>query len=502
MKILSAHQTKQLDEFTIENEPIDSLALMERASMVFVNWFIKHFRQEDISVHILCGPGNNGGDGLSIGRLLHHANYDIHLHLCKIGSQTSADYDQNLKRLPRHSAIACQEINKEGPMPVIPKGAIIIDGIFGSGLNRPVEGYWAKLIEHLNTLEATRVAIDIPSGMFADQYTAGTSFTANYTFSFELPKLGFLFPENNSRVGQWATASIGLHPQGLQTLQTNNYYVDQTLARSLYRPREKYSHKGTYGHALVMAGSYGMFGAALLTAKAALRAGAGLVSLHTAKAAYNIVQTALPEVMADMDEHEHYISSMPDLDRYSVIGAGPGLGKHESTRAVIYQLVKTKNKPLVLDADALNILSKQSTLLSDLPEDTIITPHPKEFERLFGPTDNNFKRIELQRKKAKELKIIIVLKGAHTSIATPAGDCYFNSTGNPGMATGGSGDVLTGIITGLLAQSYSAVAAAILGVYLHGLAGDIAIEKGGSEEALIAGDLIEHLGFAFRQLRK
>ncbi len=501
MKILSAEQIKALDQFTIQNEPVASIDLMERASLAFVNWFTKKFHNEDGPVYIFCGPGNNGGDGLAIARLLHHAYYDIHLFRCIIGKSTSADYDRNLKRLPRHQAIKQSEIQKDNPFPDIPERAILIDGIFGSGLNRPVSGYWATLLQHLNQSNSTKVAIDIPSGLFADQHAEGMCFQAQYTFSFELPKLAFLFPENAEKVGHWEMASIGLHPQGIQQLNTSNYYIDQKLAQKFYRPRSKFSHKGTFGHALLLAGSYGMIGAALLSAKAALRSGVGLVSLHTAKIAYAIVQSSLPEVMVSIDEADHQITTLPKLDRYSAIGVGPGLGKHAQTKSALIQLLKMVKVPLVLDADALNILSENAAYLELIPKGSIITPHPKEFERLFGKSKNDFARNDLQRSKAKALGIFILLKGAHSCLATPDGDCYFNSTGNPGMATGGSGDVLTGLITGLLTQGYDAIAACILGIYLHGLAGDIAVQKLGSEEALIAGDLIDHLGFAFQQLQ-
>lgn len=502
MKILSATQTKQLDQYTIKHEPIESLDLMERASMTFVNWFTQKFKLEDGEVFIFCGPGNNGGDGLAIARLLHHAYYNIHLNICKIGATTSLDFDKNLQRLPRHSAIAQTNIEKNHPFPKIPTGSIIIDGIFGSGLNRSVEGYWAELLAYLNEQKATRIAIDIPSGMFADQHTEGISFEAHHTLSFELAKLAFVFPENEQRVGQWEVSSIGLHTKGLEILQTSNYYIDLELAQSFYRPRKKYSHKGTFGHALIMAGSEGMYGAALLTAKAALRAGAGLVSLHSASGIVPIVQTALPEVIVSKDDHATWITQIPDVQKFTAIGIGPGIGKTEVTEAALIQLLKNCKKPLVLDADALNILAQHPHLYSIIPKQTIITPHPKEFERLFGPSDNDFARNQLQRAKAKELGIYIILKGAHTCIATPDGACYFNSTGNPGMATGGSGDVLTGIITALLAQSYDAKSAAILGIFLHGLAGDIGLQKIGSEEALIAGDLIDFLGLAFQGLKR
>jgi NAD(P)H-hydrate epimerase len=501
MKICSAAQIRELDAYTIKHEPISSLDLMERAAACFTQWLIQTYPNQQQPVHIICGIGNNAGDGLVAARLLHHAGYDVTVHTCQISPSRSEDFEANLRRLPGHGAIETHPIAEGDPMPELPEGVLIIDALFGSGLNRPVEGYWSDLLHHLNNLKGERVAIDIPSGVYADQSTEGAAFHAHRTFSFELPKLAFLFPENAARVGAWTARSIGLHPKAITQAQTDNFYLTDEIARNLLRPRAKFSHKGTHGHALLIMGSYGKMGAALLAARGALRSGAGLVSLHVPKIGYNIVQTALPEAMVSLDEHELQCTEVPELDAYQAIGVGCGLGQGTLTQKALTQLIVMADQPLVLDADALNILSKQPDLLEILPSQSILTPHPKEFERLFGPTPNHFKRHELQVRKARELGLIIVLKGAHTCIALPDGRSYFNSTGNAGMATGGSGDVLAGILTGLLAQSYTPEAAALLGVFLHGLAGDCALQRE-SEESMIAGDLPDALGLAYQQLRK
>ncbi|MFT5383513.1 MAG: hydroxyethylthiazole kinase-like uncharacterized protein yjeF [Saprospiraceae bacterium] len=502
MKILSPIQTRSLDASTIKNKPISSIDLMESAAMVFTNWFTKKFDYEHNSVHIFCGPGNNGGDGLAIARLLHHGFYNVHIYLCKIGKQTSLDFDENLNRLPRHDAISITDIKPGTLLPELPNDAILVDGIFGSGLNRSIEGYWADLIEHLNELEVIRVAIDIPSGLFADQHSEGLAICAHQTFSFELPKLAFFFQENYLFVGHWKFRSIGLMQSYIDELESSNYYIDIKLAKSIFRKRGKFDHKGTFGHALLIAGSYGMIGAALLSTKAALRSGAGLVTLHTPKIAYTIVQGNIPEAIVSIDPEEHFISKIPDLEKYSALGIGPGIGNNKLTISFLHDLIKSYTSSIVLDADALNIIAKAPALFNHLPKGSILTPHPKEFERLFGKTKNDFERNELQRTKSKELGVYIILKGAHTCISSPNGICYFNATGNPGMATAGSGDVLTGMITALLAQNYSARDSAILGVYLHGLAGDLGVLDLGSEEALIAGDIVESIGLAFKNLRE
>lgn len=501
MKICSADQIREIDRYTIEQEPISSLRLMERAAGTFVRWVVDTFPDNRLPVHIVCGIGNNGGDGLVAARLLHHAGYEVTVYICALSPKGSPDFEANRKRLPGHGAIDVQVLEEGAPWPAIPTGALLLDALFGSGLNRPVEGYWAEWLNHLNHLHATRVAIDIPSGVFADRPTTTTSFHADYTFSFELPKLAFFFPENAHRVGDWTVGAIGLHPEALAKTEVQTYYLTAALARPLMRKRAKFSHKGTYGHALLVMGSYGKMGAALLAAKAALRSGAGLLSLHVPKTGYAIVQTALPEAMVSLDAHELQFSEVPDTTPYQAIGAGCGLGQGDLTTTALFQLIRQSRTPMVLDADALNLLARQPDELEAVPENSILTPHPKEFERLFGSSGNDFERHQLLLRKAANLQLIIVLKGAHTCIALPDGRSYFNSTGNPGMATGGSGDVLAGVLTGLLAQGYHPVDAARLGVYLHGLAGDCAL-RAQSQASLIASDLTAALGDAFGQLER
>lgn len=499
MIIPSAQQIRALDNFTIENEPVSSIDLMERASMVFTNWYTQNFDYKESRIAIFCGPGNNGGDGLAVARMLHHSYYEVHLYLCKIGEKTSVDFDENLKRLPKHSAIEITTLEKGDPFPKIDKKTFIIDAIFGSGLNRPIIGYWGELINYLNQLESTRISIDIPSGLFADRHSNGVIFEAEHTFSFEFPKLAFMFSENYKYIGEWTSESIELSKKGMDQIECNSYYLEESIVNNLYRKKGKFDHKGTNGHALLIAGSYGMIGAANLAASAALHSGAGKVTLHSPKTAYSIIQTALPEVILSIDPHEHYISELPNPDLYNSIGIGPGISTNKLTTNSLVNFIKSFTSPIILDADALNIISSQS-LLEDIPINSILTPHLGEFKRLFGTSDNDFEQNLLQRTKAKEFQIYIILKGPHTCIACPNGDCYFNSTGNQGMATAGSGDVLTGIITSLLAQGYPPKSAALLGVYLHGLAGDKAFEKTESFETITASEIIAHLGQSFATL--
>ncbi|NND33962.1 MAG: NAD(P)H-hydrate dehydratase [Saprospiraceae bacterium] len=501
MKILTAEQIRALDAYTIKHEPIASIDLMERASLTFVDWLTSNFPDDEQKVVVFCGIGNNGGDGLAVARLLLRRFREVRVILCKISEKTSSDYKKNLERLSKGAYVTILEYHPGDAFPVIEPDSLIIDAIFGSGLNRPVTGVWANLLDFINKTGGTKLAIDIPSGIFADQHTGGAALKADFTISFELPKLAFLFPENQDYVGNWLIRSIGLHKDFLDAVDSRNYYLDPKMIRSLFRRRTKYAHKGTFGHALVIAGSFGKIGAAVLASRACLRAGAGLVSVHLPRCGYQIIQSTLPEAMASVDKATDYLTGLPDLDPYNSIGIGCGIGQHHTTAKALEQLLQNSSIPLVLDADALNLIGKDKSLLELIPKDSILTPHPKEFERLFGSSDNDFDRNALLRSKAKEWKVFIILKGAHTCIATPEGECYFNSTGNPGMATAGSGDVLTGIVTALLAQGYTPLKAAILGVYLHGLAGDLAADHL-SQEALMAGDLVEYLGKAFKEINK
>ncbi|MEZ4952602.1 MAG: NAD(P)H-hydrate dehydratase [Saprospiraceae bacterium] len=502
MKILNTHQIRALDEYTIEHEPIASIDLMERASLAFVKWFKYNFPDRNKRICIFCGPGNNGGDGLAIGRLLSQDHYEVVIHILEIGSTKSPDFQVNIERVKQARCCPIEYIKEDQLLPKFGENDLLVDAIFGSGLSRPIEGYWADFINYLNAQASTKVAVDIPSGMFADQPTTGISMQADFTFSFEMPKLGFLFPENADRVGEWSCGSIGLHPDFIEKENTPFYFTDIDSVKPLLQKRKKYSHKGSYGHALLVAGSLGKVGAACLAAKAILRSGAGLLTIHAPKCAYQILQTVVPEAMVVLDEEEEVITNVTsDLAKFNSFGIGPGIGTNNLTANALEDLLDRIDTPIVLDADALNLIASNPSLFNKIPKQSILTPHPKEFERLFGTSKNNFERNDLQREKAKELGIYIILKGAHTAIACPDGSCHFNSSGNPGMATGGSGDVLTGIITGLLASGYQPFEAAIFGVYLHGLAGDLAVKSIG-QEALLANDLIEYLGKAFLSLKQ
>jgi NAD(P)H-hydrate epimerase len=380
--------------------------------------------------------------------------------------------------------------------------SIIVDSIFGTGLNKPAEGLAAETIDHLNTNSNSIIAIDIPSGMFCDSQNSKNDviINASATLTFQFPKLSFMFAENADHVGELAILDIGLHKDHINAVQTQNYFLTKKDISSILKKRSLSSHKGTYGHSLLIAGSFGKMGAAVLSAKAALRSGTGLLTVHVPKCGYDIIQSSVPEAMSSMDEEEKFWSGNIDLEKYNAIGIGPGIGTEKQTQNVLKLVIQNTHVPLVIDADALNIISENKTWLAFLPANSILTPHPKEFERLTEKVDSSKDRIELQREFSLKNRVYVILKGVHTSISCPDGTIFFNSTGNPGMAKGGSGDVLTGIITALMAQHYNSREACILGVYLHGLAGDIAAEHL-SQESMLPSDLIEKLPLAFNWLR-
>ncbi|WP_210462136.1 NAD(P)H-hydrate dehydratase [Rufibacter roseolus] len=500
MKILTAAQTRAADAYTIAQEPISPLDLMERAAGALVQWLEGKYSPET-PFYIFCGPGNNGGDGLAAARLLHHDGYDVQVFLPEAAQNHSADFTQNLERLPQEVPVTKIQSSADLPF-TLPAQAVILDGLFGSGLSRALEGLYAEVVTYLNEQEATLIAIDIPSGLYADAPTPkeNTVVHADVTLTFERPKLAFLLPASGAYVGTWHVLPIGLHPDFLAQVSSPYHVVLPETVKAILRPRTKFSHKGTFGHVLLVGGSYGKMGAITMSAHAALRAGVGLLTVQVPLTGYAILQTAVPEAMVLTDDHDLHLSQFPgELSKYQCIGIGPGLGQAEDSRLALESLFRQKLPPLVLDADALNLLASDRLLRQQLPPDSILTPHPKEFERLTGPATDDFHRLQLLQSFCAEHTCYVILKGAHTCIGTPGGEFYFNTTGNPGMATGGTGDVLTGILTGLRAQGYSPLETCLLGVYLHGLAGDIAAEAEG-QTSLIASDLYKYLGAAFRRV--
>lgn len=493
IKLFTSDQIKAWDATTIREGGITSFELMQRACRAFVTWFTERYDASH-KVCVVCGTGNNGGDGLGIALLLHEWNYPVQVFIVR-GTNTTPDFDTSLTLLD--GKITVKEITSSEFD--VPTGSIVIDALFGTGLSRELDGKYAQIIKKLNELDVIRVAVDVPSGLRVDVPTSGEIFRADHTVTFQAPKLAFFLPQSSMFIGQWHVVDIGLSKAFVKEAKSSYFLVTQKSVKRIVKPRAPFSHKGSYGHALLIAGSTGKMGAAVLAARAALRAGVGLLTVHIPAAGNVIMQSSVSEAMTEQDVSQNFFTACEVENFYTATGVGPGLGQAPETLQGFKNLLAQRTKPMVLDADALNLLATNAELLNKIPEGSILTPHPGEFMRLVGAWSNDFDKLKKQIALAETTKSVVVLKGAHSSIALPDGSVYFNSTGNPGMATGGSGDVLTGIITALLAQGYPAAQAAILGVYVHGLAGDLAAREIG-ETGLIAGDLISYLPYAFKKL--
>lgn len=497
MKILSVPQIREADQYTIENEPISSIDLMERAAKELFIWIAGHF-EPNVNFCVICGPGNNGGDGMALSRMMQKHGFKVRTFYLT-SEKFSPDFLINKEKLEIIEHVDLKEITDVNSIPVFQKDEVIIDAIFGSGLTKPVKGFIAEVIKKINGSGNLVVAIDIPSGLFAGESSVGLGgemVNATFTLSFQFPKLAFMFPENYQFVGDWHILPIGLHQDFISTAETSLFYCDDAEVRPMLKSKSKFAHKGNFGHVLLIAGSYGKMGAAVLASRAAHRIGSGLVTTHIPSHGIQILQVASPETMLSVDESEKIFSKVPVMSNFNAIGIGPGIGTNPKTAEALKFLIQETPGGLLFDADAINILSENKTWLGFLPQGCIFTPHIGEFKRLVGSYSNDFDRMKLQKDFSFKNQCYVVLKGAHTCITTPSGNCFFNSTGNPGMATGGSGDVLTGIILGLLAQGYSAVESCILGTFIHGRAGDLALDNQ-SYESLIASDIIDHIGKAF-----
>jgi NAD(P)H-hydrate epimerase len=503
MKLFQTRQIKEIDRYTIQQEPIASVDLMERASEVFTE-AIRPIIQMSDKIFVFAGPGNNGGDALAASRMLMQSGYNVEVYLFNTKGNLSSDCEENKKRLIQLGKDNFLEIKDTFVLPQMNENDVIIDGLFGSGLDRPLSGGFASLVKSINQSPARVVSIDMPSGLFGEDNSGNASdaiIKAGNTFTFQFPKIAFFFPENEKYIGKWEALDIGLNPEIMEQIPSSFHYTEKIDVKRLLKIRSHFAHKGIFGHALLIAGSLGKMGAAVLSAKACLKSGIGLLTVHVPGSGNTILQTSVSEAMTEIDSNSSYFSEAPVLNTYDAVAIGPGLGLNiESVDAFMDLLTRIK-APLILDADALNMLDAPHKL-EMIPENSILTPHIGEFNRLAGisPIVSSYQRLEAAISFACEKRVYLILKGAFTAICTPDGNCFFNPTGNPGMATAGSGDVLTGILLSLAAQGYTMKEASILGVYLHGLAGDIATAKL-SQESMIAGDIIQNLGLAFREIR-
>lgn len=502
LKILPVEEIRKLDSYTIANEPVKSIDLMERAAHECYGW-IKSNAPGITNFKIICGMGNNGGDGLVLARMLHKDGDVVEVFYIRHASEASEDNKANFSRIADVAGLIVTEVYEDDAEIDLEEAEMVIDALFGSGLNKPVTGFPAEIIKQINDCKAIVVSIDIPSGLLADTMLPDPARSAivqaDYTLTFQIPKLAFMMPENERFVGSWDIMDINLHEQYIKTVKTNYFLTQKNDCRVIFKPRKRFAHKGNFGHALLIAGSLGKTGASIMAAKACLRSGAGLVTAHIPLCGLDSMQAAIPEVMTDPDVSETHFTDLTTLDPFNAIAIGPGLGMHEETQKMMKLLIQEAGRPLIIDADGLNILAENKTWLPFLPPDSILTPHPKEFERLTSKVSNHFNRLEILQAFAARYKVYVILKGAYSAIACPDGSIYFNPTGNPGMATGGTGDVLTGVILGLKASGYSSKDSCILGTWAHGKAGDIASKKY-TQTSMIATDIIDNLGSAFKKL--
>jgi ADP-dependent NAD(P)H-hydrate dehydratase / NAD(P)H-hydrate epimerase len=502
MKIFSKEQIYEGDKITAERQQISSTELMERAGTQIFNWLHLRMQGAQVPVRVFCGIGNNGGDGLVLARHLITYGYNVITYVVNCSDKRSKDFLINYDKIKNVTKDWPILIDCENEFPEIGQDDIIVDAVFGIGLNRPADDWVKGLFQHFKNSKAFTLSIDMPSGLYADKVPEDENGVvwAGYTLSFLAPKLVFLLPETAKYTVQWDVLDIGIDTEYLQKTNTEAALIGKQEALSMYMPREKFAHKGTYGHSLIVGGSYGKIGAVLLASRAALSVGSGLITAFTPRCGYHVIQTAFPEAMVITDQDDNKISNIGYDIKPSVIGFGIGIGTHKKTIDAFKTFLKNNKMPLVVDADGINMLSKNKDFLKLLPKHTVLTPHPKELERLIGHWKDDFDKLAKAKAFAKKYKVVLVLKGAHT-ITIFEDKLYVNSTGNPGLATAGSGDVLTGMITGLIAQGYTADIAAIFGVYLHGKAADIALEDFGYQ-SLIASHIIEYLGEAYLDLFK
>lgn len=503
MKIFPTQRIKELDACTIENEPVASIDLMERASQALANAIAGRWNA-DTPFTVFAGPGNNGGDALAVSRLLAAKGYRLEVYLFNTKGSLSPDCETNKERLAGVAGVDFHEVSSQFVPPVLTAEHVVIDGLFGSGLNKALSGGFAAVVKYINASPATVVAIDIPSGLMGEDNTYNVSaniIRADWTLSLQLPKLAFLFAENEPFVGRWELLDIGLDEEAMEAMETDFRLQENEEMKDLLKPRKKFAHKGNFGHALLIAGSQGMAGASVLAARACLRSGVGKLTVHVPYCNNAIVQSAVPEAMTEPDISDTCFASSTDTDDYQAIGIGPGLGKSAETEAALFDQIDICQTPMVVDADALNLLGERRSYIGRLPKGSILTPHPKELERLVGKCQNSYERLMKARELAASTGVFIILKGAYSTILSPAGKCWFNPTGNPGMATGGSGDVLTGVVLALLAQGYDTETAARLATYIHGLAGDIACKKYGMM-GMTAGDIVTCLSLAWRMMEE
>lgn len=501
MKIFTSKQLKELDAYTIKHEPVDSYDLMERVAASMSETILQRYGTER-RVVVFAGPGNNGGDALAISRMLAAKGANVEVFLFNIGSKISPECDKNAKRLEDVKNVRLTEITTQFEPAPLKEDDILIDGLFGTGLNKPLNGGFADLVRYINSQPAFVVSVDVPSGMMCEDNTFNVCqniVRADVTLTVEMPKLAFFFADMSCYTGEVVVVHADLSKEYIESTATPFTTISSSDVCGILKKRDAFAHKGTFGHALLVAGSYGMAGASILSAKACLRSGVGKLTVHVPGCNKDILQQTVPEAVLSIDSGTRYFSNAESAVPFDALAVGPGLGNFRDTDSAFIDQVRNCATPLVVDADGLNILSEHKGWLSLLPRKTILTPHPGEFLRLTESDNDCYKMLTNAREMAMRNQFYVILKGHYTFINTPEGHTYINTSGNAGMATAGSGDVLTGVLLSLLAQGYTQDEACRLGVFIHGLAGDLAAVRLG-QEGMVASDIVENLPGAFMKL--
>jgi len=510
-KIATAEEMRRLDAAAIEEGGLPGMVLMENAALgtlrvIRENLGVELRRRKII---IVCGKGNNGGDGYALARHLFNRGAEVRVLSFGLLSELKGDAAQNA-RIYQNIGGTILELRQGSSLPDLPSSDLIVDALLGTGLAGPAKGLAARGIEWVNARPEPVLSMDIPSGVESDTGQAhGPAAQANWTVTMGLLKRGLVLPPGRDLAGAITIANISLPPRVRAGSQIHFNLLEKADIRAMLPRRAPTAHKGDCGRAFVLAGSPGMTGAAALCSQATLRIGAGLVILGIPTSLNPILEVKLTEVMtrrlAENSEGCLCLEAMPTIEEIvswaDVVGIGPGLSQHPDTEQTVRMLLATINKPLVIDADGLNVLGREKEFAGMLPAGSILTPHPGEFSRLCGKPISHIlaHRVDLAAEKAAAWGAVLVLKGSPTIIADPGGEVYCNPTGGPALATGGSGDVLTGMILGLLAQGCPPVHAACAGVYLHGLAGDIAAREIGIM-ATVAGDVDRLIPRAIREV--
>lgn len=505
MKIFTASQISDIEHYTMEHEPIHPIDLMERAATAVVQALLPELNPKKPIV-IFAGPGNNGGDALAVARQLVERDFDVAVYLFNVTGKLSEECALNRQRLlDMRKMKKFYEVTQQFDTPELNAGTVVIDGLFGTGLRKPLSGGFSSLVKFINQSNAKVVSIDVPSGLMTEDntYTVGVNVIhADLTLTFQFRKLAFMMADNQCYTGRVKVLDIRLSEYKIDNTDSTYSILEENDIRRLLKPRNPFANKNDVGVALIIAGCYGMAGASVLATKACFKAGAGKVVTHIPKRNYHIMQTSVPEAVVQLDIEETKFGEAVDAEYYDAVGIGPGLGQSENTAIALIAQIRRTHIPLVLDADAINILANHQAWLQQLPRNIILTPHTGEFDRLFGtPIATDYERLMEARNMAQRMQVYILLKGHYSALCLPTGEVVFNSTGNAGMATAGSGDVLTGIITALLARGYAHADACKVGMYLHGLAGDLAAKDLG-QESLMASDIIDYLSKAFLRMKE